>query len=532
MELATTFKLSEQQQAVLDWADTHPRESLTLLARAGCGKSSTLLALVQHIVAKGQHTSIFIGAYNRPIADEFIAKLADAKIDWRSANCNTLHGAGLGAWRKVTGWSPNEASKHIDDQKLAKLLEEEMRTDEQKEKVAPYLSMILKTVSMAKQRAFGVLCSISDTSKWYEIIDHFGFDEDLIEDADLEFAVNICIWLYKRSLKRCHDVIDFDDMILAPLFHKAKFWQYDWVMIDEAQDTNPARRALAFKMLKPGGRFVAVGDDWQAIYGFTGADSDSLDIITKSLNSRVLPLNVTYRCPKVGVRRVQQWVPDFQAHPSAPEGTERTIYLTEAREGMPPRAHVLQEQFTADDAILCRNTKPLIALAYMLLRNGVPCKVEGRKIATGLIGLINKWSVANISTLLPKLEEYCAVEVQKWLSKGKESKAEDINDRCETIVVLGEKLLGEGKTKVVDLIGFIDGMFTDTPDGKDPRCLTLATAHKSKGREWNRVFILGQSKYMPSKWARKEWQYEQELHLMYVANTRFKSEIVDIIVEE
>jgi superfamily I DNA/RNA helicase len=522
----TNFKLSDLQQAVLDWA-AYGIGSLILVARAGCGKSSTLLALVAFLVARLPRVSIFVGAYNRAIANEFTAKLQEAGIEWRNAQANTIHGAGFAAWKKVAP----AACQNVDDKKLSKLLDEEMKTDAQKIRVEPYREMILKAVSLAKQRAFGVLCQIEDRSKWFDIIDHFGLDENLPEDADLEFAVRVCIWLYKRSLMRCREIIDFDDMILAPLYFKARFWQYDWVMIDEAQDTNPARRALALRILKPGGRLVAVGDPAQAIYGFTGADADSLDLIQRAVNARTMPLNVTYRCPKAIVRRAQQWVKDITAHESAPEGTERTIHLTPAPEGQAARPSVVNEQFTADDAILCRNTKPLVELAYSLLRRGVACQVEGREIASGLIALINRWKAVNTPALVTRLTEWREKEVQKWLAKGKENKAEEISDRAETIIVLSQQLQAEGKTTVAELVAFIQSMFGDTPAGQRPKVLTLATAHKSKGREWRRVYLLGAAKYMPSKWARKDWQMEQELNLMYVATTRAMQEIIDVVVE-
>ncbi len=327
-------------------------------------------------------------------------------------------------------------------------------------------------------------------------------------------------------------------MILAPLYFKARFWQYDFVMIDEAQDTNPARRALALRLLKPGGRMVAVGDPAQAIYGFTGADADALELIRKATNAKTLPLNVTYRCPRQIVARAQRWVSDITAHESAPEGSIRSIYLTASPKPAPgsptypERPWIGQETLTADDAILCRNTKPLVALAYDLLRRGVACKVEGRQIGQGLIALINRWKAKNTTALINAVTEWREKEVAKWLAKGKEAKAEDVSDRCETIIVLAQNLLEEGKTRVSDLIAFIDGMFATTKEGEKPKCLTLATVHKSKGREWNRVFILGQAKYMPSKWARKDWQMEQERNLMYVATTRAQRELIDIIVPE
>ena len=277
---------------------------------------------------------------------------------------------------------------------------------------------------------------------------------------------------------------------------------------------------------------VAVGDDFQAIYGFTGADADAMDLIKAAVNAKELPLNVTYRCPKVAVRRAQAWCPDIQAADDAPEGSERIIYLRNKHDFQKNRPTVDGETFTADDVILCRNTKPLITLAYTLLRKGVACQVEGREIASGLIALINRWKAVNTTALLGRLCEWRSKEVNKFMAAGKESKAQDVADRAETIIALGEQLISEGKTTVAELISFIRGMFGDTKAGQKPKCLTLATVHKSKGREWKRVYILGQAAYMPSKYARKEWQMKQEIHLMYVATTRVMEEIVDIVVED
>ena len=61
----------------------------------------------------------------------------------------------------------------------------------------------------------------------------------------------------------------------------------NFVFIDECQDLNACQRSLMLKAVKPnGGRFIAVGDPAQAIYGFAGADSDS-DAPTDDTNDAV-----------------------------------------------------------------------------------------------------------------------------------------------------------------------------------------------------------------------------------------------------
>ena len=523
------MELSQQQQDVLNWAE-RGNGSLNLIARAGCGKTTTLLELVEHL-----HGEVFLGAYNKAIATELQQRLSAKGIPWKKAQAGTLHSAGFGAWRKVA------PAVKVDGKKVYGIIDQ-MKLDDpaRKDDLERFGNFINKAVSLAKQRAFGVLCAVEDRSHWFNLIEHFGLEEELEGNGhgynghrsenppDLEPVIDLCIAVFKKSIEMDREMVDFDDMILAPLIHNIKIWPKDWVLIDEAQDTNPARRALAMKMLKPKtGRLIAVGDPAQAIYGFTGADDDSMVQIQRQLNSSELPLNVTYRCPKQIVSLAQTWVTDITAADAAPEGLVRSIRLN-GENGQPG---FWNESLKQEDVILCRNTKPLVELAYSLLRRGVACRVEGREIGTGLIKLIRKWKVTRINGLITALGSYQERECQKWLAKGREEKAAAIEDQVETIVVLAEKLQAEGKHEVEDLVNFINSLFGDTEPGVTARVLTLSTVHKAKGREWERVFILGRNKFMPSRWARKDWQAKQEYNLCYVAVTRAKAELVDIVVE-
>ena len=71
-------------------------------------------------------------------------------------------------------------------------------------------------------------------------------------------------------------------------------------------------------------------------------------------------------------------------------------------------------------------------------------------------------------------------------------------------------------------MNFIHSLFADGVDN----CTTLATYHRSKGREWERVILYEHSERCPSKAARQQWQKEQEDNLAYVAITRAKSTLV------
>lgn len=510
--------LSSQQQAVTDWA-LHGQGSLNLVARAGCGKTFTLLQLVLAIAKAQPKAEIFLGAYNKAIAGEIQNKLKEGFLeaglvfDWKKYQASTMHSAGFSAWRFAA------KGVRVDEHKVRTIIDNLIQgtNDWQiQQQLTSTQATIQQCVSYAKQRGFGILEQVEDRKAWYDMVEHFGVN-DLPEETPIDWVIEQSISVYQRSLQQDYTVIDFDDMILAPLVHKAKIWPKDWVMIDEAQDTNPARRALALAMVRGNtGRLIAVGDPRQAIYGFTGADADSMDLIKAELNSSTLPLNQTYRCPKAIVKLAQEWVPDIEALPDAPDGVVRSI----------SDSHFLAEKPGNGDAVLCRLNAPLVEMAYNLIRDGIACKVEGREIGTGLVKLARRWKIKTTDALLNRLDKYLDREAAKWKAKGKEERIQPIEDKVATLKVIISKVNEDGEATIDAVEEFIRKLFDDNVTG----VLTLASIHKSKGREWKRVFWLDRANTCPSPWAKKDWQIQQEENLQYVAATRALEELIDIIV--
>lgn len=508
--IAKAITLLPQQTAVVDWV-VNDAGSLELVARAGCGKTFTLLEVVKEIAKRGLG-ELIIMAYNKSIGDELKAKLERLGIDWKKAQAGTVHSFGYSAWRKVA------PGCRIEGDKVFKIIEA-VFNDTGNLEYLDQRSTINKAVSLAKQRAFGHLIQIDDDAAWYDLWDYFDLEHDLSDDYTAERIIAAAKKVLRISFSLDREVIDFDDMILAPLVHKARFWQKDWVLVDESQDTNPARRALALAMMKPRGRMIFVGDDRQAIYGFTGADGDAMSLLKKATKAKSLPLNVTMRCPKAVVTEAQRLVADITAHESAPDGLVRSIVYKDLD----------AEKLTEHDAILCRNTAPLISTAFSLLSKGVACRVEGRDIGEGLIKLAQRWKVKSLEAMLTKLDIYQARETAKLIEKKKEDNVALLEDQLECLRVIIARCQSQGKHTTSDLVEVIRSMFGSSDDKK--KVLTLSTVHKSKGREWPRVYILGRAKYMPNKWARQPWQILQEANLEYVAITRAQSELIDIVME-
>ena len=493
-----------QQAAFIDRL-LHSTAHLALVARAGCGKTSTIKLGVKALVGANPRAEILVCAYNKAIADEVSGDLKKMGFDWKQVQACTAHSLGFGLLKFA--FKPA-----VDGNKVRKLIEAR-----NEDAYLQYGSQIESLVRYAKQAGFGFFNdkAIGNASAWYELADHFdvnGLDDTSDADAVIEAAQAV----YRASLAQT-DVVDFDDMVLFPLVKnlRVKFTK-DFIFVDEYQDISPARAALIRKWLKPHtGRMFMVGDDRQAIYGFSGADADALPNGIRDMQAEVLPLSVTWRCPRAVVALAQGLVPDIESAPGAAEGE-----VTHLRSG--EEIDALLASMGPTDAILCRNTAPLITTAYRLIRAGKPVRVEGRSIGEGLIQLARRWKVKTIDALLNRLSVYKEREVQKAMAKGNEQKVAEVEDRVETIEEICRACVAQGKTTVQDVVDFIDALFADGAEN----VTVLATYHRAKGREWPRVVLWEHSSRCPSKAARQDWQKAQEANLAYVAYTRAQQTLV------
>lgn len=317
------FKPSSYQQALFDWI-TSGEGSAIVEAVAGSGKTTTIVQALELLPA-GDY-AIFL-AFNRNIAEELKRRIPPQH------EASTFHSAGLRAWKRV---HPKCA---IDERKMRNIIKKMMSAEEE----AEIGDVINHLVSLAKQRGLG--CLVPEVPQaWESLIDHFDLDvPSYMRNKIIEGARMALI----ESVKTAGAVIDFDDMLYMPVLLEAKPPQYDWVFIDEAQDTNGVRRALAKMMLKNTGRLIAVGDSHQAIYGFTGADSDAIDLIREEFQCETFPLSICYRSARNIVEAARAFVPEIESAEGAPDG----IVLNTNFIDTPP---------AENDAILCRNTAPLV----------------------------------------------------------------------------------------------------------------------------------------------------------------------------
>jgi DNA helicase-2/ATP-dependent DNA helicase PcrA len=457
---------SPQQLKIFD-AIVKGDDNIIVNAVAGSGKTTTI---VQGCGYVPPNEFVRFLAFNKRIVDELKSRLPE-RIE-----CSTFHSACLRAITESSTTRPTVNANKTND--ILKNI-----TDTKSEFFA-YQPFVKKIVGLAKAELGKP--NLKDLMKRHDV----ECDEDY--ETGLDYAAEVLEISDKQR-----DIIDFDDMLRFA--QDATFrTKVDRIFVDEVQDLSPLQHALLEKMLDTQGLLTGVGDDSQAIYAFRGADSDSMSKLAAQFHCVSLPLSVSYRCARSIVSEARNPYTTIEPSPTAPEGT-----VTRMGSNWDPYT------FTQSDCIVCRNTAPLVSLAFTLLVGGVKCQVLGRDIGQGLISLAKKLKATDMPDMHRKLESYFSHQAAKC--NGDEGRVASLSDRVECL-----RIFMSAASTVDEVITSITTLFEDKTS-----CLTLSTIHKAKGLEWDTVYFLNDY-LLPSRWAKQDWQLRQEANLRYVACTRAK----------
>lgn len=477
-----TFAPSKYQQAIFDEID-RDESNLIVEAVAGSGKSTTIMEAISRM--KGFVLTV---AFNKAIATELQKKLTERGL--RTARASTIHSLAYGAVTRTL-------KAQVDDRKGRQLVAEVYGDNSYDSRVER--GMIERLASLCK-----VTLTEPTAENLAALVDHYGLDvDDEMIDGGEVFE---CVPHVLRLAKERTATVDFDDMVWLAVELDLPLPKHDWVLVDEAQDLNAVQREVVMRATDRAGHVVAVGDSRQAIYGFAGADTASIQTLTGKLGAKTMPLSICYRCPKSHLELARSIVPQIEARPGAPEGEIIDTTADEAARAM-----------RDNDLVICRMNAPLASLAMKLIRSGRKCSIKGRDIGSGLVSLMDRWMRGtSLTEGVGRLMDYLDRESAKLERAGKERQLESLRDRVDTILALSD-----GCHSVADARARVEGIFTDNPTAG----VMLSSVHRAKGLEAERVMI-----YKPEllDWNRRssaEWEIQQGLNLKYVALTRSKSEL-------
>ncbi len=119
--------------------------------------------------------------------------------------------------------------------------------------------------------------------------------------------------IYNRYAERCRqaNAMDFDDLLVQTYvllrehedIRQKYVERYQYVLVDEYQDTNFAQQEIVLLLTRERGRVCVVGDDAQSIYSFRGANIDNILNFQKQYEgSRLFKLEQNYRSTQLIVQ--------------------------------------------------------------------------------------------------------------------------------------------------------------------------------------------------------------------------------------
>lgn len=487
----SNFVPSKYQKAIFDWV-RGDHKSLVVEALAGSGKTTTGIELLD-IIPEDQ-TVLFV-AFNRHIKEHIEMLVPDKP----NITVKTYNGLGDNIVRQHYPYSK------LDKFKVYKTYKERYPGEE-------FLYQpVSKLVSLIKAN----LCKLDDHAGILEIIYRHCLDtEGSIEEIEKR-AVSLIEIMAKNS-----ESYTFDDQCWMPIAFNMPIKPYDFIFVDEAQDTNKAQMELALRSLSPNGRIVAVGDRYQSIYAFRGADAMAMQNIIERLKPDILPLPISYRCPVSHVEQCNQLFPEIEIQHAPNAILGNIVQRMDEKE--------FYKRIKPNDMVLCRTNAPLIAPAFHLIRSGIKVTIKGTDIGAGLIALVKRSNVGydnDMETVRSKVVAEGEKEILKLRETRKNSDipVQILEDKIETILEFSRE-----SRSVSELFDRIKSIFDDNliPE------IVFSSVHKAKGLEANDVFIINRHELMPHPKATDPIDKEQERNIMYVAFTRSKNNLYYVTIKK
>jgi DNA helicase-2/ATP-dependent DNA helicase PcrA len=264
-----------------------------VIAGAGSGKTRTLTTRLAYLVSQGIPAErILLLTFTRKAAREMITR-AEALV---GNSCGKVQGGTfhslchymLRQYGYLLGFSPNfTVLDRGDSEDLLNLLKNSLGFPGAK-RHAPKKETLATILSKIKNQ--GKTLEEIITTEYPNFVDLIPQIERLFKEYEL----------YKRE----HQLMDYDDLLINwltilkdyPQVREEVGRRYNYIMVDEYQDTNLLQGEIVVYMASSHRNVMAVGDDSQSIYGFRGANYRNIFDFPKHFpETRIIKLEQNYR---------------------------------------------------------------------------------------------------------------------------------------------------------------------------------------------------------------------------------------------
>lgn len=282
--------LNESQRKAVEYIDG---PSL-VIAGAGSGKTRVLTYKIAYLLQQGvKPWTIMALTFTNKAAREMkerIGKLVGQELAQHlyMGTFHSIFSRILRAEAQHIGFTNNfTIYDESDSRSLIKTIVKEMGLDEKVYKPASVHSRI----SMAKNNLMSA--------------DNYARDKELYQ-ADQRAKMPRVGDIFITYVQRCQqaNAMDFDDLLTLTFklfqehedIRKKYADRFDFLLVDEYQDTNHAQMRIVMQLCKEKERVCAVGDDSQSIYSFRGANIDNiLSFQSRFKGARLFKLEQNYR---------------------------------------------------------------------------------------------------------------------------------------------------------------------------------------------------------------------------------------------
>lgn len=297
-------KLDIYQQKAITNADRYT----LLIAPAGSGKTFTITEKIDYLIKNKniKENEILCISFTNKSVESLNNKLKEKNYN---ILCYTFHKLGLEILKK-------ENYKIVEYKLLEYIIDEyftHLINSSNKKRVLRFLNIQFnnynynnKYLNISKNNMIQIktitnrFINLFKANNYNKNNFEFFIKQESNKKAKDFLIVILYIYLLYQSELESRKEIDFNDMIsLATLYVENNGYdkKIKYLIIDEFQDTSKVRFDLIKAILnKTGASFLAVGDDFQSIYRFTGCDLDLfLNFKNYFKDSTILKLKNTYR---------------------------------------------------------------------------------------------------------------------------------------------------------------------------------------------------------------------------------------------
>jgi len=287
-----------------------------------------------------------------------------------------------------------------------------------------------------------------------ELIDAAHYHETI--GSYYEETVSKAYGAYQKKLKE-QNALDFDDIIMltVQLFQKfpevlekyQNFFRY--IMVDEYQDTNHAQYTLINMLAKKNGNICVVGDDWQGVYSWRGADIQNiLDFEKDYPSAKVIKLEQNYRSTQnildaaygvisknINRKDKKIWTESAGGHlitcyEARDEKDEAEFVVREVLESREKEKHKF-----SDFVVLYRTNAQSRIMEEVMLSNSIPYRIIGgikfylRKEIKDVVAYLRLIQNFNDAVSLERIineprRNIGELTINKWVSFAKENKVD------------------------------------------------------------------------------------------------------------